>query len=320
MSVEISEPESPCDELPNGRPRNVPYPATVDRQRIVWGYVTALASFHLLLLVALVPGWFSWTGLLLLPIGNYVFCSLGIGAGFHRLLTHRSFQCPLWFEHMLAILGICCFQDSPARWVAIHRLHHQHSDDQPDPHTPQVNWFWGHMGWLLAENSLVNRISTYERYARDLLEDPFYLRLERHFLWIWLYAAHALVFYLIGTTIGWIATGSYWGGVHFGLMWVLWGVVYRTIYTWHVTWGVNSVCHMRGYRNYETRDTSHNSILLGLATNGDGFHNNHHAEPRSARHGHLWWELDITFLTIRLWQRLGLASELVLPKRRVRPR
>ncbi len=299
----------------SGRKLQVPLPATVDRRRIIWGYVIGLIAFHLLIPVAFLPGWFSWVGLLWLPVGNYIFCSLGIGAGFHRLLTHRSFQCPLWFEHILALLGVCCLQDAPARWVVIHRLHHQHSDEQPDPHTPQVNWFWGHMGWLLLENSQLSRIATYERYARDLLEDPFYMRLERKQFWLWVYVAQAVAFFLVGLAIGWIATGQYWHGVHVGLMWLLWGVVYRTIYTWHVTWGVNSFCHMSGYRTYETRDTSHNSMLLGLATNGDGFHNNHHAEPRSARHGHFWWEFDLTYQTIRLWQRLGLAWGIILPNR-----
>ena len=288
-------------------------PETVDTHRVIWPYMAAVVGFHLLLPLAFFPWLFSWTGLVLIPLGNYLFCSLGIGAGYHRLLTHRGFKCPKWFERTLALAGVCCLQDAPARWVAIHRLHHQHSDEQPDPHTPWAGLFWGHVGWLLVENRLLSRIATYDKYARDVLEDPFYLRLERGHFWTWVYAAHALLFYLVGMAIGWIAGGTYLAGVQFGLSLLLWGVVFRTIYTWHVTWGINSICHLLGYRSFDTHESSRNNLLFGVLTNGEGFHNNHHAFPRSARHGHRWWELDVTFLTIRLWERLGLAWDVVLP-------
>src|SRR5687768_7136090 len=98
-------------------------PITTIRSRIIWGYVIAVVLFHALAPLAFVPWLFSWTGVLLIPLGNYFFCSLGIGAGYHRLLTHRSYSCPKWLEHFFAILGVCCLQDSPARWVAIHRMH-----------------------------------------------------------------------------------------------------------------------------------------------------------------------------------------------------
>src|SRR5262249_42468032 len=123
-------------------------PETADRGRIIWPYALIVLGFHLLLPLAFVPWLFSWTGLLLVPLGTSFFCPLGIGAGFHRLLTHRSYRGPKWLEHVFAVLGVCSLQDSPARWVVVHRLHHQHSDRQPDPHSPLVNWFWGHVGWL----------------------------------------------------------------------------------------------------------------------------------------------------------------------------
>src|SRR3984893_3044004 len=165
-------------------PEAISRPDTVDRRRVLWPYALAVVAYHLLLPLAFVPWLFSWTGLLLIPLGNYVFCSLGIGAGYHRLLTHRSYRCPEWLEHALAVLGICSLQDSPARWVMIHRLHHQHSDQQPDPHSPLVRWFWGHMGWLLVENRQLSTLDTYERYVRDLLRDRFYRRMERGLLWV----------------------------------------------------------------------------------------------------------------------------------------
>jgi stearoyl-CoA desaturase (delta-9 desaturase) len=289
-------------------------PETTFHGRIIWPYVSAVVGFHLLLPLAFVPWLFSWTGLLLIPLGNYLFCSLGIGAGYHRLLTHRSFRCPKWLEHCFAVLGMCCLQDSPARWVMIHRLHHQHSDKQPDPHSPLVHWFWGHVGWLFVEDRRLNTSATYEKYARDILEDRFYFRMERGHIWVLVYVAHALLFYLVGLAVGLILTGTLLGGVQFGLSLLLWGVVFRTIFTWHMTWGVNSMAHLWGYRNYPTNENSRNNWLFALATNGDGWHNNHHACPRSAAHGHKWWELDITYLTIRFLETLGLVSHVVPPK------
>src|SRR5262249_30248828 len=160
---------------------------------------------------------------------------------YHRLLTHRGFRCPKWLEHTLAVLGVCTLQDSPARWVMVHRMHHQHSDRQTDPHSPLVTFFWGHVGWLLVENRQLSRLETYERYARDILQDPFYLRFERNILWVWVYVAHAVAIYLVGLAVGWAMTGEVMGGVQFGLSLLVWGVIFRTIYTWHVTWGVNSI-------------------------------------------------------------------------------
>jgi stearoyl-CoA desaturase (delta-9 desaturase) len=283
---------------------------------VLWGYAAFVVAFHLLLPLAAVPWLFSWTGLLLIPLGNYLFCSLGIGAGFHRLLTHRSYGCPRWLEHTLAVLGVCSLQDSPARWVMIHRLHHQHSDRQPDPHSPLVNWFWGHMGWVMFENRQLSRLETYERYARDILRDPFYLRLERGLFWVWIYVAHAVLFFLAGLAVGWATTGVYLEGVRFGLSILLYGVVFRTLFSWHVTWGVNSLGHLWGYRNYETDENSRNNWLFALATNGDGWHNNHHAFPRAAAHGFdRWWELDVTYLTLRTLALAGLVYDLQPRKR-----
>jgi fatty-acid desaturase len=294
--------------------KRLPLPETVNRKKILWSYAIPVCAFHLLLPLAFVPWLFSWTGLILVPLGNYIFCSLGIGAGYHRLLTHRGFRAPKWLERSLAVLGVCCLQDSPARWVLIHRLHHQHSDDRPDPHSPMVNFLWGHFAWVFVENRQYSTFSSYEKYVRDLLQDPFYLWLERRNMWVWVYAAHAVLFYLAGFAIGWATTGEFMGGVQFGLSLLLWGVVFRTIYTWHVTWGINSASHMWGYRNYDTSENSRNNWLFALATNGEGWHNNHHAEPRSAAHGHRWWELDVTYLSIKLWEKMGLVSDVVVAK------
>jgi stearoyl-CoA desaturase (delta-9 desaturase) len=290
-------------------------PAAADRGRILWPYLLAVIAFHLMLPLAFFPGLFHWSGLLLLPLGNYVFCSLGIGAGYHRLLTHRSYRCPLWFEHTLAVLGVCSLQDSPARWVMIHRMHHQNSDRQPDPHSPLVTFFWSHMGWLFVENRQLSSLATYERYARDVLRDPFYLRLQRGLLWVWVYVAHAVLIYLTGLGLGYLVGGSLEAGVGFGLFLLFWGVVVRTVYSWHITWAINSASHVWGYRNYKTDENSRNNWLFALATNGEGWHNNHHADPRSCAHGfHRWWELDVTYLTLCLLEKVGLVTDVVRPR------
>ena len=116
-------------------------PVSVVDRKFFWSYLGVFIAFHLLLPLALIPNLFTWTGVVLVFVGNYVFGSLGINIGYHRLLTHRSFRCPKWLEHSFALLGVCSLQDSPGRWVAIHRMHHQHSDKQPDPHSPLVSFF-----------------------------------------------------------------------------------------------------------------------------------------------------------------------------------
>jgi stearoyl-CoA desaturase (delta-9 desaturase) len=294
--------------------RPLPRPPLVDaNSRIIWPYIMGVVAFHLLIPLALLATVFSWWGVLWLPIGNYLFCSMGIGAGYHRLLTHRGYKCPLWFEHALALLGCCNLQESPTRWTVVHRLHHQHSDHESDPHTPLVTWFWSHVGWTFIENRHTTSAETYHNYGRDLLSDPFYVRLERNLLYVWVYFAQFPLFFAAGLAAGYFLTGTLAGSFWVAIQWLLWGVVYRTIYTWHVTWAVNSAAHLWGYRNYDTRENSRNNWLVALGTNGEGWHNNHHADPRTAKHGHRWWELDVTYLTICLWEKLGLAWDVVRP-------
>jgi fatty-acid desaturase len=289
-------------------------PAGTRPVRWLTGYAIAIVTIHLLSLLIFVPWFFSWTGILLLVLGHYVFGMLGMTLCYHRLLTHRALACPKWFEHGLAILGICCLQDSPARWVAVHRKHHQHSDDEPDPHSPLVAFLWGHFGWLMIENRDLSDMRFYEHYARDILRDPFYLRFERKLMWLWVYVAHAVLFFLAGLAIGWVTTGTYLGGVQFGASVLVWGVFARTVLVWHVTWSVNSLTHLWGYRNYSTDDNSRNNWLVALLAHGEGWHNNHHADQASSAHGHRWWEFDLTYLTIRFLEAIGLAKEVVRPK------
>ena len=291
----------------------LPLPETVPPKKIIWPYAISVGLYHALALLAFWPWLFSWTGAALAFAGLYVFGTLGINLCYHRLLTHRGFSCPLWLEHTFALLGVCCLQDTPARWVAIHRMHHQFSDEQPDPHSPLVTFFWGHMGWIFVENREINSMLNYDRYARDVLKDPFYFAMERKLAWVWINLTQAALFYLTGFAIGWAATGQAIGGVQFGLSLVVWGVLLRTVLVWHITWSVNSLAHVWGYRNYETDENSRNNWFVALVSNGEGWHNNHHADQKSAAHGHRWWEFDVTYLTIWALEKLGLARDVVRP-------
>ncbi len=287
---------------------------TVNPREIRWRYVIGIPGIHLLACLAFLPWFFSWPGVVLCVLGLYVFGTLGINLCYHRLLTHQGMSAPKWFEHSLALLGVCTMQDSPACWVAMHRIHHKHSDEQPDPHSPWVNFFWGHCGWLMVENRDFLNINYYQRFSRDILRDPFYMKLERNRKWLWVYAAHTILFFLVGFAIGLSLRGTAMEAVQFGASLMVWGVFVRTVFTWHITWSVNSVTHVWGYRNYETNDNSRNNILVGLWSNGEGWHNNHHHDQRAASHGHHWWELDVTWLTIRVLEKIGLVKNVVRPR------
>jgi fatty-acid desaturase len=292
--------------------------AVTRRRRIKWDFVAGVVGCHLLALLALLPQMFSWSGVVVWLVGHYVFGTLGVCVGFHRLLTHRGFQCPKWLERTLVLLGVCTLQEAPAFWVAVHRRHHQFADHEPDPHTPLVGFLWAHMGWIFVEEPGEERTSVCERYAADVLRDPFYAGLNSQGWHLLAFASWAL-FFAGGWTVATLAGSSPAEAVRFGGSILIWGACVRTVMVWHVTWSVNSVTHLWGYRNYPTKDDSRNNVLIGFIASGEGWHNNHHADPRSARHGHRWWELDLSFLTIRLLGVLGLAHHIVMPSRQLAP-
>jgi stearoyl-CoA desaturase (delta-9 desaturase) len=286
-------------------------PLRVDRR-----VFAIIAGYHLIAMFACFPYFFSWSGVAAAVAGLYLFGTLGINVGYHRLLVHRGFSCPLWLEHCLAFLGACNFQGTPISWAAIHRIHHQSSDDPGDPHSPRSGFFWSHVGWVLIYDPAIRDIATYERYARDLIQDRFYKKLERHSVWLAIHLGQWSAFLAIGALVGALAGLDLGGTLRLGLSWVVWGVFVRTVAVWHITWSVNSVTHLWGYRNYATQDDSRNNFLVGLIATGEGWHNNHHSDPRCVKNGHRWWELDVTYLTVRMLQTVGLAWHLVLPRRR----
>jgi stearoyl-CoA desaturase (delta-9 desaturase) len=273
--------------------------------------------YHLVALLAVLPWFFSWTGLVLTIVGVYVFGGLGINLCYHRLLTHRGLTCPKWLEYCFAILGVCSMQDTPGRWVAVHRRHHEYSDKQEDPHSPLVNFLWGHVGWMLVDNRDLTRLGVYERYAKDVLRDPFYRRLERTLLYPIIILTSWVVYFLGGIVAGLLSGGSVADAVQFGASLLIWGAFVRTVLVWHITWSVNSAAHLWGYRNYETGEQSRNNWVVAILTSGEGWHNNHHADPRSARHGHRRSEIDLIFTLIQILESVGLAWDVRRPDRRL---
>jgi len=292
----------------------LPAPDTIVRGQVRWDYATILISIHLLALLAVVPWLFSWTGLVVMVLGVHVF-GQAINLCYHRLLSHKSAKVPKWLEHLFVIMALCCLEDSPGKWVAIHRYHHKHSDEQDDPHSPLVAFLWSHVGWIVIVNKRLLDLGLYQKYASDVLRDSFYMKLEKNrYLSVWIYLAHALLFFLAGFGIGWLTSGTAVGGVQFGLSLLVWGVFLRTVVVWHITWSVNSLTHMFGYTNYKTGDHSRNNWLVALLTVGEGWHNNHHSDPASASNQHRWWEIDITYYQIKALEWMGLATDVVPPK------
>jgi len=262
------------------------------RDKISRVTTTALVSFHVLAVVALF--YTTWQAVLVAAVLHWVCIGWGIGMGYHRLHTHRSYAVPKPLEYFFAICGALTLQGGPIFWTAIHRIHHQHSDKDGDPHTPRDGKWWAHILWTIFGEELNANTEVMGKYAPDLMKDRFYRVLTR---WHWV----PLV--LLG--LGLLAIG--------GLPWLLWGVFLRVVVGLHCTWLVNSATHLWGKRRFHTADDSKNSWWVALLTFGEGWHNNHHAYPTSARHGLVWRELDLSWIQIRLLGRLGLAWDIYVP-------
>jgi fatty-acid desaturase len=287
-------------------------PVTAMPLRIAWIDAAGLLTVHVLALLAFVPWCFSWTGVVLAFLGLQF-----RNARYRPVLPPHADAS----KHRVSEMARACARRHrrvlssgyPARWVAIHRQHHHQADEEPDPHSPLVHFLWAHMGWLIFKNRDTTRLRIVSRYARDIMRDPFYSWLERNFNWVRIVLASWAAFFVAGFIAQLLSGGGVLDALQFGLSLLVWGALVRTVLVWHVTWSVNSVTHLWGYRNYETKDSSRNNLIVGFLTNGEGWHNNHHADPRSAKHGHRWWELDVTWLTIRLLMAVGLAREVVTP-------
>ena len=248
--------------------------------------VIFLSSAHLGGIAALF--FWSWPAVLTAIVLYWIAGSLGIGMGYHRLLTHRGYKVPKVVEYFLVTCGTMSLQGGPIEWVTTHRLHHAHTDRAGDPHSPRDGGWWAHVGWILWGPAQNHPEAVITRYAPDLMNDRFYRWLTRNYY---------VPLLLVG--IGLVIVGG-WGVM-------LWGVFLRLILELHATWLVNSATHLWGRTRFETGDDSRNSWWVALLTFSEGWHNNHHAYPTSARHGLRWYEIDLNWLGIRALQLLGLA-------------
>jgi stearoyl-CoA desaturase (delta-9 desaturase) len=255
---------------------------------------------------------FSWVDLGLL-LGMYVVTGLGITVGFHRLFSHRAFETTAVVQFVLAAMGSMAVQAPLLKWAAVHRLHHQHSDRAEDPHSPHhqghglTGWLRGawhaHLGWVFRPET-----PDLNRYVKDLCQSRV-LRTAHALFPLWIAAG-----LIIPAVLGGVLTGS-WMGAVFGLVW---GGLARICLIHHVTWSVNSVCHLWGRQPFRSADHSRNNFLFGILAFGEGWHNNHHAFPTSARHGLVWWQLDPSYWVIRGLALVGLAWKVKLPAHRQR--
>jgi len=266
-----------------------------------WTVVTAIGTCHVLTIYAFTePQYFTWSGLALFAVFALLTGCIGITLCFHRLLTHRSFKTPKWFEYVLTTCGCLAWQGGPMQWVGVHRIHHAESDKELDPHSPKHGFTWAHMLWCMLKNP-VNHLSAMDA-TKDMAKDPFTRKMNDLF-----FIPQVI---LIGALFG---LGWWAGGVNLAVSWILWGVAVRTVFVYHVTWFVNSASHTWGYRNYETDDHSTNLWWVGILSFGEGWHNNHHAMQSSARHGLRWYEVDLTYAIIVMLSKVGLAKDIKVP-------
>jgi len=260
-----------------------------ERRNLNWSTALVLVVFHIGAIAALFM--FSWKVFWATVFLYWVATGLGISLGYHRLHTHRSYKTPLWLEYLFAVCGTLNLEGGPIFWVATHRIHHQKSDQPGDPHSPHDGAFWAHVGWILFGDVNHNNTRLMSKYAPDLAKHRFYIWLNNYH-WVMIVALAAILYPLGGWPM------------------VFWGVFLRVVFGLHATWLVNSAAHMTGYRRFATRDDSRNTWWVALISFGEGWHNNHHAHPTSARHGLAWYEFDPSWLLLNVMKVFGLASNI----------
>jgi fatty-acid desaturase len=255
-------------------------------QKINWVTTLILAGLHIGAFAAFFC--FSWKAFFMALALHWVAVGWGISLGYHRLHTHQPYQCPRWLEYFFAVCGTMTLEGGPMFWVGTHRVHHAKSDKPGDPHSPNEGTFWSHMGWIVFGETNHNNSAFMAKHAPDLARHKFYWFLNTYH-WI----------PVVATGLALLAFG--------GWPMFLWGFCLRIVYGLHCTWLINSATHIFGSRRFETSDDSRNSFILAVLTFGEGWHNNHHAHQTSARHGMLWYEFDISWLTLKLLKSVGLV-------------
>jgi fatty-acid desaturase len=260
------------------------------RGRINWNTTIFMIIFHIGALASLfMLTRLSWKAVPITMLLWWVSGSLGIGMGFHRLLTHRGYKTPKLVEYFLTFCGLFALEGGAINWVVTHRIHHANTDASGDPHTPRDGRWWSHMGWILRGTSQQHDDSVMQRYAPDLMKDPVH---------VWLNRLYFVPLILSGFVL--LAVGGW------PLLFV--ATFLRVTIGLHFTWLVNSATHLWGTRRFETNDDSTNSWWVALLSFGEGWHNNHHAHPRAAKHGLTWYEIDFNWYGIRTLQFFGLAK------------
>ncbi len=273
-------------------------PANAKAEHFSLEAFTVICLVHILAFSYAIPT-FSWSGLVWMVVLSFVAGCFGVTAGYHRLLTHRSFKAHPAVRNFFTFCAAISLESGPIRWVATHRLHHSQSDQPNDPHSPTVNFLWAHVLWNFFTHPDLKTPEQLRRLALDIADDPVMQWFEQNFFVVYLGSLAALY-------IGGYATG----GPTLALSWLVWGGLVRTVWTWHITWLVNSATHVWGYRNYRTPEGSRNLWWVALVTFGEGWHNNHHADQRAARNGHRWFEFDITYALIKLLSTVGLVWDI----------
>ena len=258
-----------------------------------WDIALGIIFIHAGALLA--PFTFTWPAFWVFLVLQTMTGMVGITLCYHRLLTHRSFAVPKWLEYFFSVCGVLAMQGGPLKWVATHRIHHAFSDRPQDPHSPNKGFWWAHMFWLFPYDEMLDDHKKSVRFVPDLVRDRVQVWLERNQVLI------ALA----------LAVGLYAFG---GLPFLIWGFFLRAAVVYHCTWLVNSAAHVWGYQSYTTNEGSRNNWWVAILTYGEGWHNNHHAYPTSAAHGLRWWEVDLTYLTIRMLAWMKLASGIRLPQ------
>lgn len=271
------------------------------KQPIEWFYAIVTVVTHLGCLIA--PFYFTYSGLLIALVLYFVTGCLGITLGYHRLLTHNSFSTFPIIRYALTLCGCLGFMGGPLIWVGSHRIHHAHSDKEKDPHSPNHGFLWSHILWVLFKEPPGHKSLS---AVNDLRKDSVMLWLDRLSFIPQIICIFSL--YLGGELISPAPFGQ-----GLGLSWLLWGVFVRTAFLFHASGSVNSFTHTFGYKNFRSSDRSKNLWWVALIAFGEGWHNNHHAQQRSAAHGMKWWELDLTYSVIKTLERLGLAWDVVEP-------
>lgn len=262
-------------------------------EKLNWITTVVLVILHIGAFAALFM--FSWRALAVALLLYWVATGFGISLGYHRLHTHRSYKAPKWLEYFFAICGTLTLEGGPIFWVAVHRIHHQKSDKLGDPHSPRDGAWWAHVGWILLGETKHNNTRMMAKYAPDLAKEPFY---------VWLNNYHWLPILVLAVVLWAIG----------GLPMMLWGVCLRVVVGLHATWLVNSATHMWGSRRFATRDDSRNNWWVALITFGEGWHNNHHAHPTSARHGLAWYEFDPSWIQLKVLRRFGIVKSVHVAK------